>query len=79
MTTRWLIQYVEPFSTVRVSIMAEAFGQSEKEMLERLESLIFNGKLKARLDIVDNVSCGSTTCGPDTRFSLSPHLKLDPS
>ena len=53
---RSIVQYVEPFSTVKLAIMASAFNVSEDDMSNQVERLIWAGSIKGRIDLVDKVS-----------------------
>jgi COP9 signalosome complex subunit 1 len=54
-TTRAIIQYVTPFSTVQMGVMASAFDMPEEKMLGEVERLVEEGKIKARIDLIDYV------------------------
>ncbi|KAL7424840.1 hypothetical protein Q5752_000525 [Cryptotrichosporon argae] len=49
------VQYVQPFSTVRVSTMSQAFGVPEDVMIDELAKLIETNKIKARIDLIDRI------------------------
>lgn len=53
--TRALVQYLTPFSSVRVSAMASAFGADEAAMLSEVCTLAENGSITARIDLVDRI------------------------
>jgi COP9 signalosome complex subunit 1 len=53
---RSIVQYVEPFSTVKLETMASAFNISENDMSGQVERLIWAGSIKGRIDLVDKVS-----------------------
>lgn len=52
---RALVQYVAPFSSVRISQMAEAFETDEEEMVYEVCQLAEDGNITARVDLVDRV------------------------
>lgn len=52
---RALIQYVKPFSSVRISQMAQAFETNEDTMMFEVCQLAEDGNIKARIDLVDRV------------------------
>ncbi|GMK54863.1 hypothetical protein CspeluHIS016_0114490 [Cutaneotrichosporon spelunceum] len=52
---RAVVQYVAPFSSVRISQMAEAFGTDEDAMVYEVCELAENGSISARVDLVDRV------------------------
>lgn len=54
--TRSIIQYVQPFSTIRIQTMTQAFGMEEGKMLDVVEKLIGDGDVGAKIDLIDNVS-----------------------
>lgn len=60
---RSIVQYVEPFSSVKLAIMASAFNVSETEMGDQVERLIWSGAIKGRIDLVDKVSPDPRTDG----------------
>lgn len=54
--TRSIIQYVQPFSTIRIQTMTQAFGMEGDKMLDVIEKLIGDGDVGAKIDLIDNVS-----------------------
>lgn len=54
--TRSIVQYVEPFSSVKISTMASAFRVSEKDMMYTVDELVSDGSIKGRIDFIDKVS-----------------------
>lgn len=52
---RALVQYVAPFSSVRISQMAAAFETNEDAMMLEVCQLAEGGNIKARIDLVDRV------------------------
>jgi COP9 signalosome complex subunit 1 len=54
--TRSIIQYVEPFSTVRIDSMAHAFDLSPEDMLTLVEGLVTDKRMAGKIDRVDRVS-----------------------
>lgn len=52
---RALVQYVAPFSSVRISQMATAFETDEDTMVYEVCQLAEGGNIKARIDLVDRV------------------------
>ena len=61
--TRSIVQYVEPFSSVKIATMASAFGVTEKDMMHTVEELISDGSIKGRIDSIDRVSRESGSPG----------------
>lgn len=55
-----MVQYVAPFSSIKIATMAGAFGTSASDMLREVESLILDKQIKGRLDLVDGVSLHET-------------------
>lgn len=53
--TRALVQYLEPFASVRVAAMADAFNTSEDEMMAELCKLAEEGTVDVRIDAVDRL------------------------
>ncbi|WOO79818.1 COP9 signalosome complex subunit 1b [Vanrija pseudolonga] len=53
--TRAIKQYITPFSSVRISAMAQAFGSSEDEILAEVASLAEAGDLKVKIDLIDRI------------------------
>ncbi|ORX38038.1 cop9 signalosome complex subunit 1 [Kockovaella imperatae] len=53
--SRSIVQYIEPFSSIRIDTMATAFGLSVANTLETIESLIKDGKVRGRIDLIDMV------------------------
>ena len=54
--TRSIVQYVAPFSSVRVDVMANAFGLAEPEMMRQLEALVEEKRIRGKIDLIDRVS-----------------------
>ncbi|BEI80381.1 hypothetical protein CcaverHIS002_0109100 [Cutaneotrichosporon cavernicola] len=52
---RAVVQYVTPFSSVRISQMAEAFETDEDSMVYEVCQLAEDGAISARVDLVDRV------------------------
>ena len=52
---RSIIQYVTPFSSVRLGVMAQAFGLNDQEMLLQVEGLVEGKEIHGRIDLVDLV------------------------
>ncbi|OWZ44948.1 COP9 signalosome complex subunit 1 [Cryptococcus neoformans c45] len=65
--TRSIIQYVQPFSTIRIQTMTQAFGMEEGKMLDVVEKLIGDGDVGAKIDLIDNVLVMDT---PDPRAEM---------
>ena len=59
---RAIVQYVEPFSDVRLDMMSAAFGMSPSEMLAEVETLIGRGDIKGRIDLIDMVRRAGLRC-----------------
>lgn len=55
--TRACIQYFAPFKAVQISQMAKAFGTEPDAMLAEVVSLVQDGRLNARVDLIDRVGC----------------------
>jgi COP9 signalosome complex subunit 1 len=53
--TRGIVQYLSPFSSVRVSAMATAFGTDEDAMLAEVCALAERGDIPVKVDLVDRV------------------------
>lgn len=53
--TRSIVQYVTPFSSVRIETMAEAFGVETEEILRQVEALVEDKRITARIDLIDLV------------------------
>lgn len=53
---RAVVQYVEPFATVKISTMASSFGKSEADMIRTLEGLIKSRRITGKIDLIDKVS-----------------------
>ncbi|WVQ79475.1 hypothetical protein IAT38_001574 [Cryptococcus sp. DSM 104549] len=53
--TRAIVQYVQPFSSVQISTMAQAFGSDEGAILETVEKLVATKEVKGKIDLIDNV------------------------
>ncbi len=45
-----LVQYFQPFSSIRLDRMSQAFGWSVDELEQQVVQLIQNGEIKARVD-----------------------------
>lgn len=52
---RSVIQYVTPFSSVRLEDMARAFGMADEEMLLQVEALVEKKEIHGKIDLVDLV------------------------
>ncbi|KAK1923869.1 putative cop9 signalosome complex subunit 1 [Papiliotrema laurentii] len=53
--SRSIVQYVEPFLTVKIATMASSFGVPESSMLDQIVDLIHKGKIKGKVDLIDRV------------------------
>lgn len=53
---RAVVQYVEPFATVKISTMASSFGKTEAAMISTLENLIKHKRITGKIDLIDKVS-----------------------
>jgi len=53
--TRGIVQYLSPFSSVRIPAMATAFGTDEDEMLAEVCRLAERGDIPVKVDLVDRV------------------------
>jgi hypothetical protein len=63
--TRAIVQYVEPFSSVRLSTMAAAFSTDDENILREVEGLVVGGSIQGKIDLIDNVSGeDDTRCSP---------------
>lgn len=64
-----MVQYVSPFSSVKIATMAAAFGMAPASMLKEVEGLVLQKQIKGRLDLVDGVSqlciCLAKSCRED--------------
>ena len=64
-----MVQYVSPFSSVKIATMAAAFGMAPASMLKEVEGLVLQKQIKGRLDLVDGVSqyctCLANNSGAD--------------
>ena len=45
-----LVQYFQPFASIRLERMSQAFGWSVNELEQQVVSLIQSGEIKARVD-----------------------------
>ena len=54
--TRSIIQYIEPFSSIKIETMATAFGMSADDTLKVVESLVESKQINGRIDLIDMVS-----------------------
>nr|KIR47016.1 COP9 signalosome complex subunit 1 [Cryptococcus bacillisporus CA1280] len=53
--TRSIIQYVQPFSTIHIQTMTQAFRMEEDKMLDVVEKLIGDGDVGGKIDLIDNI------------------------
>ncbi|KAL1409446.1 hypothetical protein Q8F55_003429 [Vanrija albida] len=53
--TRAIKQYITPFSSVRISAMAQAFGSTEDAILAEVAGLAEAGDLKVKIDLIDRI------------------------
>ncbi|KAK4689314.1 COP9 signalosome complex subunit 1, partial [Tremellales sp. Uapishka_1] len=53
--TRSITQYVLPFSSVKISIMSQAFGLSEGDMLIQVEDLVAKKQVEGKIDLIDKI------------------------
>jgi hypothetical protein len=51
-----MVQYVSPFSGVKIATMAAAFGMDQAAMTREVENMVLAKQIKGRLDLVDGVS-----------------------
>jgi len=54
--TRSIIQYIQPFSSVSLPTMSSSLGMSDDMLLIQIEQLVEKGKLKGRIDLIDQAS-----------------------
>jgi COP9 signalosome complex subunit 1 len=54
--TRAVVQYVAPFSTVKIETMSKAFNMDPRGMLFEVEQLARDGRIQGRIDLIDGVS-----------------------
>jgi COP9 signalosome complex subunit 1 len=52
---RALIQYFQPFESVKLSRMAAAFGLSEEVVLQEIIELVGSGEIDGRIDLPNKV------------------------
>jgi COP9 signalosome complex subunit 1 len=65
--TRSVVQYVAPFSSVRIEVMAQAFAVGIEEMSRQVEKLVEEKRVLGKIDLIDLVSsCTSTQDWADT-------------
>ena len=74
LTSKSIVQYVEPFLSVKIDAMAKAFGTEESAMLHQVESLIYAGKIKGKIDLIDRVSRASETKFPSLDAPSEGHI-----
>jgi hypothetical protein len=55
MRTRAIVQYIQPFSSVDLATMSKSLGMSQDMLLMELEQLVEKGKIKGRIDLIDQV------------------------
>ncbi|WWC65557.1 uncharacterized protein I303_108175 [Kwoniella dejecticola CBS 10117] len=53
--TRCILQYVQPFSTIHIPLMANSFGLAPGEMLGLVEILVERREIKGKIDLIDQV------------------------
>lgn len=53
--TRAIIQYLQPFASVRIAAMAQAFNTSEQTMVDEVCSLAEKGIVDIKIDLVDRL------------------------
>jgi hypothetical protein len=54
--TRAIVQYVAPFSSIKIDTMARAFDRNTDDMLREVEYLVGEGRIEGRVDLIDGVS-----------------------
>ncbi|CED83824.1 Protein arginine N-methyltransferase CARM1 [Phaffia rhodozyma] len=64
---RALVQYYQPFQSVKLSRMADAFGCSEDSLLTEATYLVDSGEIAAKIDLVEKIL---STQKADPRSSL---------
>lgn len=50
------MQYVAPFSSIKIDTMARAFDRNTDDMLREVEYLVGEGRIEGRVDLIDGVS-----------------------
>lgn len=50
------MQYVAPFTTIKIEVMAKAFDKDTGAMIREVERLVRDGQIKGRVDLIDGVS-----------------------
>ncbi|WWC93127.1 uncharacterized protein L201_008094 [Kwoniella dendrophila CBS 6074] len=65
--TRCILQYVQPFSTIQIPVMANSFGLQPDQMLYLLEGLVESKEIKGKIDLIDQVL---TMTEPDHRGEM---------
>jgi len=53
--TRAIVQYIQPFSSVDLATMSSSLGMSQETLLMEIEQLVEQGKIKGRIDLIDQV------------------------
>lgn len=53
--TRAIVQYIQPFSSVDLATMSKSLGMSQDILLWEIEQLVERGKIKGRIDLIDQV------------------------
>jgi COP9 signalosome complex subunit 1 len=53
--TRAIVQYIQPFSSVDLATMSNSLGMSQDILLMEIERLVEKGKIKGRIDLIDQV------------------------
>ncbi|WRT69387.1 uncharacterized protein IL334_006371 [Kwoniella shivajii] len=52
---RCILQYVKPFATIQIPVMATAFGLDTKHMLSLVEGLVENKEIQGKVDLIDQI------------------------
>ncbi|WWD04033.1 hypothetical protein V865_002096 [Kwoniella europaea PYCC6329] len=53
--TKCILQYVQPFSSIRIQTMANSFGLTEEQMLGLVEGLVEGKEIRGKIDLIDHV------------------------
>ncbi|WVW86576.1 hypothetical protein I302_108626 [Kwoniella bestiolae CBS 10118] len=52
---RCILQYVQPFSTIKIQTMANSFGLTQDQMLGLVEGLVEGRDIRGKIDLIDHV------------------------
>ncbi|KAK4225514.1 26S proteasome subunit RPN7-domain-containing protein [Podospora fimiseda] len=68
--SKCIVQYLLPFSCIKLQTIAEAFSCTEQAIASELADMIQQGKLKARINLIDGVSQLLSTVRIDPRTQM---------